>query len=750
MTKRKRRVSFVLPDKKQDSTEEQTVSICYANGDEFDDDIETASPVGDGDSDEEESHADVSGTDDQRLESNAHKESLTEAEHKEKGLTKRSTPKKRGRRTEKKLPDFSTEDASDVDDESDSTDSDSSSSDRADDFDENEVSEDSDSSSSASSDSESESSEGEKQENIEKAPTPIRMFTEMGLDPRLESAIERMEWKKPTPIQSAVIPAALHGRDVLVSSPTGSGKTAAYAVPVIQHICKTASVAQGLRAVVLVPTRELVHQVTSVLKGLSKYIDGIHIAALTGSYSTNFGKNGKKDEDKTAFARSADVMVGTPAAIVSAAGTGMENFLSTVEFVVVDEADLVLSYGYEQDARAALSKVPMSAQSMLLSATLEAEGMDKFKKVILRRPLTIKISASDSIQEDEAAGATHYYARLKIHRDRYLVTYAMLRLNVITGKVLIFVNHISTAFRLKLFLDQFKVKSAVLNSELPMNSRVHCVEQFNAGVFDILIATDEAQDDSGKEKQREKKEKRSRKRVRKDFEFGLSRGVDFRDVAAVFNFDMPKAAASYLHRAGRTARAGKSGTVLTLVCRDDDEEGVKSMGKEGGCHIAPLAFRMDQIEAFRYRVEDALRMVTDAAVHGARLADVRREIVNSEQLKGYFEENPEDLDALRHNLTLAKNIPDHLAHIPSYLLPPALRGSVPNDPNGAKFRTKRKKRGARSKSGGNQRKRGDPLKTFTANGVSGSARERYREKHGIKKRKSRDPGQTMLKKRRRH
>ncbi|CAN8074156.1 unnamed protein product [Agarophyton chilense] len=746
MTKKQRRVSFVLPE--EEPAPGETVNISYGNEAEFDDDVETAPQTDSEDSDEEGHEGD----------GNAHKrlELTGKGSGREEGTRKRvdtkgSTVKKRSRGTKRKSSNSSIIAASDEDDVSDSEASDTSSSSRTDEFDENQSAEESESVSKASSDSELESGVEEKQKEAQKAPPPIKSFTEMGLDPRLERAIERMKWAKPTPIQAAVVPAALHGRDVLVSSPTGSGKTAAYAIPVVQHICKTASVAQGLKAVVLVPTRELVHQVTSVLKSMCKYIDGIHIAALSGSHATKAEKKANKGErERGTFAQAADIIVGTPAAVVSVVGTETASGLSSVEFVVVDEADLVLSYGYVEDAKTALSKVPISAQSMLLSATLEAEGMDKFKKIILRRPLTIKISANDTIQEDEASSAAHYYARLKIHRDRYLVAYAMLRLNVIIGKVLIFVNHISTAFRLKLFLDQFKVKSAVLNSELPVNSRVHCVEQFNAGVFDILIATDETKDEeSGKEKLIGKKEKRPRKRRKKDAEFGLSRGVDFQDVAAVFNFDVPKEAASYLHRAGRTARAGKSGTVLTLICSDSDEEAVRTMAKEGGCHIAPLSFRMDQIEAFRYRVEDALRMVTGAAVHGARLADVRREIVNSEQLKDYFDENPDDLNALQHNITLAKNIPDHLAHIPSYLLPPALRGSVPNDPQGSKFRAKRRKRSARTNTGAGQKKRGDPLKTFTTNGATGSARQRYREKHGIKKRKSRDPGQTMLKKRRR-
>lgn len=609
------------------------------------------------------------------------------------------------------------------------------------------------------SESDSEEEDGTpRKAGAKEAPPSVQTFGEMNLDPRLERSIDRMGWRKPTPVQSAVIPAALKGRDVLVNAPTGSGKTAAYVIPILQHLRKKPSSEGGVRAVVLVPTRELVHQGASVFKQLSKYYDGLHVAAMTSGKGKGDGQRRRRgdinEEEKqgVAFSRAADVIIGTPASIASAFGGDEKNDLTTVEFVVVDEADLVLSYGHENDARSALAKIPTTAQAMLLSATLEAEGMDSFRKVVLRRPLTIKVTTDADMEDGDPTGASHNYARLKNHRDRYLVVYVMLRLNVISGKVLIFVKHINAAFRLKLFLDQFKVKSAVLNSELPANSRIHCVEQFNAGVFDILIATDESKagiSSSQKEKERtRRKGEKKRRRPEKDAEFGLSRGIDFRNVAAVMNFDVPETVPSYAHRAGRTARAGKSGTVLSLACSGKEEKLVGNMAKDLGVVVNPLAFRMDQIEAFRYRVEDSLRMVTDAAVNGARLADVRREIVNSETLKDYFEDNPQDMDALQHNLRLAKSIPEHLAHVPSYLLPPGLRKTVSAEPHGRKFRSKRHRDPGRRASKA-QKMRADPLRSFTANGVSGSSRQRYQAKHGIK-RKSSDPGRTMRPRKRRN
>jgi ATP-dependent RNA helicase DDX56/DBP9 len=486
----------------------------------------------------------------------------------------------------------------------------------------------------------------------------------------------------------------------------------------------------------------------------------------------------------TAFARTAEVAVGTPAAVIAFRREHGDDVFKDVTFVVVDEADLVLSYGHGADAHAALSAVPSTAQAILVSATLEADGLHELRKVVLRRPLVVKVTTRP---EDDPAvlgagngcGVSHYFARLGSSLDRYLVTYAMLRLNVISGKVLVFTNHVNAAFRLKLFLDKFKLKSAVLNSELPANSRIHCVEQFNAGIFDILIATDELQQEkqrTGKDKAKQRNNKaekkaesddaesaseaddeaggdeiaaprhaelgeakRSSQRGRHsksrqgDAEFGVSRGVDFRGVAAVINFDFPESDTSYVHRAGRTGRAGASGTVLTLVVSDREQASVVKMGQSSQVHVGPLAFRMDQIEAFRYRVEDCLRSVTDAIVHDARLADVRKEMINSDLLKDYFEDNPMDLDALKHDGVLAKEVPAHLARVPAYLLPPALRETIPKETL-VGGRPRSRSRGVRRGPKLGKKAGGDPLVTFSASGRKlGSSRERYKAKHGIKK-----------------
>lgn len=637
--------------------------------------------------------------------------------------------------------------------------------------------------------------------NEAEAPPPAQTFADMQLDSRVSWAISKLGWLHPTPVQSYAVPAVLAGRDVLLSAPTGSGKTAAYSIPLANQICQDLKArehahANGPSALVIVPTRELASQVSSHLRKLLKYVHGVNVASLTApstkrenrkltssykkpsSEAKSIVQDAKDDRKNSfnSFARSADVLVGTPAAVAAIRNDLGESLFRNISYVVLDEADLVLSFGHGADTHRALAGVPSTAQSMLVSATLDTEGLPELRKVLLRHPLTIKVSSSSGHALGQngtvssMSRASHYFARLRCSSDRYLVTYVMLRLNVISGKVLIFVSSIAAAFRLKLFLDHFKIRSAVLNSELPANSRVHFVEQYNAGIFDILIATDEIRqsetsknskaqarkrrnDEEASEKgsdaddvpiegaveeeSRPPSRKRSRAKSETDTEFGVSRGIDFRGVAAVLNFDIPANKVSYTHRAGRTARAGASGTVLTLVVSDSEETAVVEMGTTCGIHIGPLAFRMEQIEAFRYRVEDSLRAVTDAAVRDARLSEVRREMINSDRLKDYFDDNPMDLDALKHDHALARHVPEHLARIPSYLLPPALRTAAINEPVvGGRPRARRRNHGGGSKRSG--RKNDDPLKTFSASKPNlGSSRSRFKARHGgtIKKSK---------------
>lgn len=293
------------------------------------------------------------------------------------------------------------------------------------------------------------------------------------------------------------------------------------------------------------------------------------------------------------------------------------------------------------------------------------------------------------------------------------------QLGLLKGKGLFFVNTTDGGYRLKLFLEQFHIRSAVLNAELPLRSRLNIIEQFNVGNFDYLIATDEStdakshkhssnhDDDDNNHESMEQEEinsnpkSKSKKKRKKDSEYGVSRGLDFRGVSFVVNVDFPQSPESYTHRIGRTARGGAKGVALSLVDINDMTEldmlaqvqesqpplptsAAVSTGNDDTLHTTtpveedgaseeqmmqnytlqptPLDFDLKEIEGFRYRVEDVTRAVTKAAVKETKAAEVRAEVLNSERLQNHFAENPSDLQLLRHDrqATHISKVQDHL------------------------------------------------------------------------------------------
>ena len=342
---------------------------------------------------------------------------------------------------------------------------------------------------------------------------------------------------------------------------------------------------------------------------------------------------------------------------------------------------------------------------------------------------------------------------------------------------------------MKLFLEQFGVKACVLNSELPVNSRLHVVEEFNKNVYDIIIASDEHEvlgnndqpeisnrsasaksqhpsedglsfDLSAKShigdqedgsnvgqvptkdsvKPRQGKARLTRRRK----EYGISRGIDFQNVACVFNFDLPLTSKSYTHRLGRTARAGRTGMSFSLVVPSgqfskhkptstpsaiNDEENLAKIvrhQRKKGRDVKPYEFDMRQVDAFRYRVNDALRAVTQIAIREARTRELRQELLKSEKLKRHFEENPGDLQHLRHDGELrAARLQPHLKHIPDYLLPSNGKRSLASTDIGFvgfrkegenRIRKARMHKRMFGKGKKSVNRKVDPLKTFNGKG----------------------------------
>lgn len=575
-------------------------------------------------------------------------------------------------------------------------------------------------------------------------------FDTFHLDSRLLQAIRSIGFKHPTLIQSSAIPLAIQEkRDIIAKASTGSGKTLAYLIPVIQTILdykKTEDNEEGATlGVILVPTRELAQQVLEVLEKLivfcSQEIKCLNLSS--GNLSGNLLKS--------LLTENPEILIATPAKLVDLLDNQDVN-IDNLKFLVIDEVDLVLTFGYQEDLTKISERLPLrkSLQTFLMSATLN-DDIEELKKQFCRSPAILKLN-DDEISKDQTK-LIQYYVKVG-EFDKFLLCYVIFKLGLIKGKTLIFVNNIDRGYRLKLVLEQFGIKSCILNSELPANSRQHIVEEFNKNVYQLLIATDDTEyikeededlevDDASEENTNEektatstegfKKQKKQKLNVEKDKEYGVSRGVDFKNVACVLNFDLPTTAKSYVHRIGRTARAGKSGISISFVVplkeygkhkpsmvksAKKDEKILSRIIKQQaklGFELQPYRFDIKQVEGFRYRMEDGFRAVTQVAIREARIKELKQELLASEKLKRHFKENPHDLESLRHDKELhPARVQQHLKRVPDYLLPENARqdkqkiGFVPFHKNSSR------KHGKVGKRRGNFQKKGksDPLKSF--------------------------------------
>mmetsp|Transcript_8291 Transcript_8291/g.9650 ORF Transcript_8291/g.9650 Transcript_8291/m.9650 type:complete len:692 (+) Transcript_8291:120-2195(+) len=588
----------------------------------------------------------------------------------------------------------------------------------------------------------------------------------VGLDNRLRKAIQRLGHVRPTLVQSKCLPLAItSGRDLLVRAKTGSGKTLAFSLPLLEKILRGKSSASsstnyngsnhGVRAVVLVPTRELCSQIYKVLQSLIYYCNEVISLAVL---SATRGGRGEEARQKAMLRDRPDVIVATPAGLLTHIRNGDVVLKESMETLVVDEADLVLSFGYKDDVSEITKSLPRIYQGFLMSATLSPE-LNSLKKVILHSPVVLKLEQEQSINGTGDGHLTQFYLQLP-RKDKNLVIYVFLKLGLLKGKGIFFVKSTDGGYRLKLFLEQFHIRSSILNAELPFRSRLNIIEQFNVGNFDYLIATDEStdatdtdeenesgdeNDDDDVEKDRDDdsetpKVKKGKKK--KDDEYGVSRGLDFRNVSFVLNVDFAPSAKSYAHRVGRTARGGAKGVALSLVEDDsikqhealqavqNDQPKISSLraatdtlqSATGSTDLStdsdsyeqyqpsPLDFDLREIEGFRYRVEDVSRAVTKAAVKETRAAELRAEILNSDRLQSHFEDNPSDLQLLRHDrvATHLSKVQDHLKHVPKYLLP---RGMQVADLN-------RKRKRRKNRKSNQSRSNKDPLQSFNDGDVN--------------------------------
>ncbi|OAF66972.1 ATP-dependent RNA helicase DBP9, partial [Intoshia linei] len=497
-----------------------------------------------------------------------------------------------------------------------------------------------------------------------------------------DDAIKNVGWNVTTPIQERAIPLALEGKDLLAHARTGSGKTGAYVIPMLQKLYESKmkknsfymnQSIESTFSLVLAPTKELCAQATRDISLLANnsidLIDILNLSAIENDA-----------ERKKLIYQKPLIIISTPAKIVFHLKSKQLIFKNTLKILVADEADLLFTLGYEKDIKFIKSFLPNTYQCFLLSATLN-ENVEKFTILMNSTPTILTIKQSNL---PDPKLLSQYCIKCE-QKDKFLLLYCLLKLNLIVGRTIIFVNSIDRCYRLKLFLSQFGISCCVLNSMMPVNSRLHVLEQFNIGLYSTIIASDESISLS---------QSKNRLNKQKDIEYSVSRGIDFQNVSNVINFDFPKATSAYIHRVGRTARANASGTAISLVSFNEYVlyEMLQKMFLD--CNVPdlqckPYQYKISEIEGFRYRVEDCLKSVTKLMVKNARLEEIKNEMINSKKLKvyllclfgdkklllkNYFKQNPRDFETLRHDQTHSKlKIQTHLNNIPDYLLPDSLK-----------------------------------------------------------------------------
>ncbi|KAB7698252.1 ATP-dependent RNA helicase SrmB [Plesiomonas shigelloides] len=386
-------------------------------------------------------------------------------------------------------------------------------------------------------------------------------FSELDLDPRLLAALKDKGYKRPTAIQSEAIPAAMEGRDVMGSAPTGTGKTAAFLLPAIQHLLDYPRKKPGApRVLVLTPTRELAMQVADQARELAANTH-LAIATITGGVAyLNHAE---------VFSKNQDIVVATPGRLLQYIKE--ENFdCRAVEILIFDEADRMLQMGFGQDAEKISAETRWRNQTFLFSATLEGDALQNFADRLLNDP--VKIEAEPSRRERKKILQFYYRADNLEHKTALLAH--LLKQDDVT-RAIVFVRKRERVRELVDNLHRQGIIAGYLEGEMAQTQRTRAIDKLKNGDIKVLVATDVA-----------------------------SRGIDIDDISHVFNFDLPRTADAYLHRIGRTGRIGRKGTAISLV----------------EAHDFDLLGKITRYinEELKYRVVDELRPQTKAPKHEGR------------------------------------------------------------------------------------------------------------------------------------
>ena len=348
------------------------------------------------------------------------------------------------------------------------------------------------------------------------------MFNQFDLDSALLGGIESAGFKKPTSIQELVLPVAMTGKDLLASAPTGTGKTAAFILPAAQHLLDYPRNKPGFpRVLILSPTRELAlqtHEQCEKLTSLTKIKSGV----ITGG--VNYGSH------KEILTTNTDILVATPGRLMEYIES--EQFdCREIEVLILDEADRMLDMGFIEIINRIIAEARWRKQTMLFSATLEGSAVVRFSREILNEPVFLESNPS---RKEKAK--IHQWLHIADNKDHKVALLVNLLKQEELSRVVVFANKRETVQYLSGKLYAEEVPCVWLEGKMPQDKRSTSVERLRNGTVKVLVATDVA-----------------------------ARGLDIDDITHVINFDLPRTADIYLHRIGRTGRAGNKGTAISLV-----------------------------------------------------------------------------------------------------------------------------------------------------------------------------------------
>ena len=383
-------------------------------------------------------------------------------------------------------------------------------------------------------------------------------FIDLDINDDILDGLDAMNFVTCTPIQERAIPIILEGNDLLASAQTGTGKTAAYLLPVIELLSRGEAPDSKVNALILVPTRELALQVDQLLGGFAYYTDTTWIAIYGGNDGVAYAQQHK------ALMQGGDIAVATPGRLLSMLRTANVD-LSHVQYLILDEADRMLDIGFYDDIMEIIGHLPKHRQTLMFSATFPKD-VEKLARQVLQEPKEVKIAVSKP-----AEGITQGVYLL--HETQKIPLVAELFRQKAWGKSIIFLSSKEKVREVFRTLKKLNLQVAQMHSDLDQSERSQVMLDFKNNKINILVATDV-----------------------------VSRGIDIDDIELVINYDVPHQAEDYVHRIGRTARAGAKGEAITLVTPQD-------------------RFRLDKIERFIERTIPRLVLPEKVATLAAAVED---------------------------------------------------------------------------------------------------------------------------------